>query len=796
MSTELEGLAAPPTHSFLEGGGELGERMRNFDWASTPLGPVEHWPQSLRSAVSILLPSKAQIVLFWGPELITLYNDAYRPVFGAKHPGALGKPGREAWSELWDVGLSDLFRGVLTTGEAFWARDRQFVLERHGFPEETYFDVSYDPVRDESGNVGGVFCIVSETTGRVVGERRLQTLRDLAARNADARSPREACVLSADVLGSNGHDVPFALLYLGGTLEEAPVLQCGTPGSESIADIALWPWKEALGTNQLQFVTVRGMQPPTGAWTTAPSTGAVVPIPGTAGSCVGLLVAGLNPHRRCSDEDRGFLDLLVRQIANGIANGQAYEEERRRAEALADLDRAKTAFFSNVSHEFRTPLTLMLGPLEDTLAGSALADDDRARLELTYRNSTRLLKLVNTLLDFSRIEAGRIEASYEPVDLGRLTGELASVFRSVVERAGLELNVHTPSLGDPVYVDREMWEKIVFNLLSNAFKFTFEGAIEVSLARDGNEAVLVVHDSGSGIPAEDLPHLFERFYRVKGVSGRTFEGSGIGLALVQELARLHGGHVHVESTLGEGTRFSVRIPFGTDHLPKERIGATRELASTSTRAGVYVQELSGWLPKNAESPPNAATAPAGRTHPARILLADDNADMREYVQRLLGEHYEIEAVADGAAAMRAALARTPDLVLTDVMMPEVDGFELLRRMRADARLKSVPIIMLSARAGEESHVEGIIAGADDYLTKPFGAKELLARVEGRLQLSRLRSQLQAAHRELADLFAQTPVPTAVLSGPELVFEMVNPAYVEVSGNRELLGRPLLEALPE
>src|SRR3954468_7099054 len=177
-------------HGFLAGGGEMGERIRAMDWSKTRLGPVDGWPQSLRSALSHLLPSKAQIAMFWGPELVTLYNDAYRPVLGAKHPAALGAPIREVWAELWPAGLKELFDSVLTTGEAFWAQDRPFFLERHGYPEETYFDVSYDPMRDESGRVSGVFCIVSETTGRVVGERRLRLLRDLGGGGRGPRPPR------------------------------------------------------------------------------------------------------------------------------------------------------------------------------------------------------------------------------------------------------------------------------------------------------------------------------------------------------------------------------------------------------------------------------------------------------------------------------------------------------------------------------------------------------------------------------------------------------------------------------
>jgi PAS domain S-box-containing protein len=446
-----------------------------------------------------------------------------------------------------------------------------------------------------------------------------------------------------------------------------------------------------------------------------------------------------------------------------IQEQAAREEERQRAETLAELDRAKTIFFSNVSHEFRTPLTLLLAPLQDALSDrvNPLSPPQRERLELAHRNSLRLLKLVNTLLDFSRIEAGRMEAVYEATDLALLTTELASIFRSAIEQAGLRLIVDCPPLPEPVYVDREMWEKIVLNLLSNAFKFALEGEIAVRLHRaDGDRVMLQIGDTGSGIPPEELPHLFERFYQVRGAASRTHEGSGIGLALVHELIRLHGGTVDVSSTVGQGSCFTVTIPLGTAHLPSDRIQAPRTLASTAVGAAPYVEQAQRWLPEesrgswgsggswgseeplnsNSLSPPASPASPASPAPPARILLVDDNADMRDYLTRILSEYVQVEAVADGAAALAAAGERVPDLVLSDVMMPGLNGFELLKALRADARTREVPIILLSARAGVESVVEGLEAGADDYLIKPFSAQELVSRVNAHLQIAQLRGE--------------------------------------------------------
>ena len=787
----------------------MGALMRSIDWARTPLGPIERWPQSLRTSISICLSSRFPILVWWGLELVMLYNDAYRPMLGAtKHPRAMGRPGREVWPEVWPI-IGPMLEGVLARGEATWSDDQLLLLDRNGFLEECYFTFSYSPIRDESGGVGGVFCAVTETTGRVLGERRLQTLRALAEPAIQGKTAEEACALALRALADNPHDLPFALLYLldeegrEARLCDTVRLAGGTEASPATVRVDgeddVWSFRRALATGQGQTVdTLEELfgRLPAGPWADDWTKCALVLPLARAGAQelpAGFLVAGVSPRLVFDGDYRGFLGLAAGHIATAIADARAYEEERRRAEALAELDRAKTAFFSNVSHELRTPLTLLLGPLEDALARpDGLPAADRERLEVAHRNALRLLKLVNTLLDFSRIEAGRIEASYEPVDLAGLTADLASVFRAAVERAGLRLLVDCPPLDQPVWVNREMWEKIVLNLLSNAFKFTFEGEIEVSLRRAGEAVELSVRDSGTGIPAGELPHLFERFHRVKGARGRTFEGSGIGLALVQELVKLHGGAVRAESEVDRGSRFVVSIPLGKAHLPADRVGAARATASTGLRSEAYAAEALWWLPREAaEIEPLLAGPPA-----SRVLLADDNADMREYVRRLLGARYEVEAVADGSAALRAARERRPDLVLTDVMMPGLDGFALLGELRADERLRTVPVIMLSARAGEEARIEGLESGADDYLIKPFSAKELLARVATHLGMAQVRKRAEQALREadrrkdefLAMLAHELRNPLAPIRNAAQVLKLVGDGDAKQRWAREVIER--------
>jgi DNA-binding NtrC family response regulator len=392
----------------------------------------------------------------------------------------------------------------------------------------------------------------------------------------------------------------------------------------------------------------------------------------------------------------------------------------------------------------------MLGPLEEVLPETRerLTRERHEQLVTVRRNAFRLLKLVNTLLDFSRIEAGRVQAVYEPTDLAAVTSEIASVFRSAMENAGLRFLVECAPIDEPVYVDHDMWEKVVSNLLSNAFKFTFEGAVSVTLKTATNSAELAVRDTGVGIPEDQRTRVFERFHRIEGTRARTYEGTGIGLALVQELIRLHGGHVRVESTVGEGSTFIVNIPLGTAHLPAERIQATRSLASTGIGAEAYAEEAQRWLPDDwhrADAtvlPTHGSRALSAPLEPSAtrdvIVVADDNADVRQYLKHLLSGRYEVHAAADGAQALDAARRVRPALLLADVMMPQLDGFGLLRAIRDDAAIASMPIILLSARAGEESRVEGLQAGADDYLVKPFTARELLARVEAHLKLANFR----------------------------------------------------------
>ena len=758
-------------------GSEVGGLIREFDWARTPLGRIEQWPHSLKTVVRVLLTSRFAMWMGWGTDLTFFYNDAYaKMTLGKKHPWALGRPSQEVWAEIWnDIGPR--IKKVLESGEATWDEALLLFLERSGYREETYHTFSYSPLPGDDAKVSGHLCVVTEETERIIGERRLKTLRSLAAELSTTITEKDVWASIARSLSENQKDLPFTLTYLFEEAGSQAELVCqsgiaeGHPAAPKIISLAspdpIWSIGDLYSRRSSvikENLAERFASIPSGFWDKPPARALLVPITSQGQETpAGVLIAALNPYRQLDAEYSGFIDLIAGQIAASIANARAYDQEKKRAEALAEIDRAKTTFFSNVSHEFRTPLTLMLGPLQDLLSRSQthLSPVVKEQLELANRNGARLLRLVNTLLDFSRIEAGRVEAVYEATDLATFTAELASVFRSATERAGLRLVVDCRPLSEVAYVDREMWEKIVLNLISNAFKFTFEGQISVRLQQVGKTAQLRIQDTGVGIPANEVPNLFVRFHRIPNARSRTHEGSGIGLALVNELIKLHHGSLQVESALGQGSTFVVSIPLGQgNRAPGPQVG-DRPLSLTGARATPFVEEALRWLPaaEHADPTPEIVTdlemmavprptiSINSSSNRSRVLIADDNADMRLYLVRLLSEQFDVTAVANGRAALESIREISPDLILSDVMMPELDGFGLLRELRGNPETRTIPMILLSAKAGEESRVEGLSAGADDYLVKPFSARELIARVQTHIQLASVRVEAARAIRE-------------------------------------------------
>jgi signal transduction histidine kinase/DNA-binding response OmpR family regulator len=740
--------------AFLQGAGPVGRDLLEVDWAATPVGGPEQWPPALCNSVRILLTSRFSMWMAWGRELTFFCNDAYRrDTLGSKYPWALGRPASEVWSEIWsDIGPR--IDRVMRTGEATWDESLQLFLERSGYQEETYHTFSYSPLAADDGRVTGMLCVVKEDTEQVVAARRMMTLRDLGTRRSEL-TETETLASVARILAGNPRSLPHTLIYRAEPASHALVRVAGSGFARletSAAPAVLDLDDPASGVDATTLASGRPVLVdrwderfpglPSGAWPEPPRQALAVPITQPSGHPYGLLIVGVNPYRPVDEGYRDFVQLIAGHLAAALSDARTFEFEKRRAETLAQIDRAKTEFFTGVSHEFRTPLTLLLGPAEDALAddGEPLPRRQRERVEVIHRNGQRLLGLVNSLLDFSRLEAGKVVSRFERTDLARYTTELATMFESATTSAGLAFVVDCQPLSSRPYVDPEHWATIVLNLLSNALKFTFEGSLEVRLCEIDGQAVLTVADTGVGVPPTEVPHLFERFHRVLDTESRSHEGSGIGLALVAELVALHGGTISVDSERGKGTTFVVRMPLGADHLPPDQVA---ERASedpvrrghAADQAERYVNQAMRWV----ESvPADPGVPPPSSADRARVLVVDDNADMRDYIVSLLEQDYAVTWAADGVEALDRAREKAPDLVLTDVMMPRLDGFGLLAALHADPATTGIPVIMLSARAGEDGTVEGLEAGADDYLVKPFSARELLARVKVNLELERVR----------------------------------------------------------
>ena len=799
MSGDAAADQRPVDWSFLTSGGRTAEMIAELDWSATSLGPITSWPQSLRTAVSICLASRHPMVIWWGPELVLIYNDAWVPILGpAKHP-ALGKPGELVWPEMWHI-IGAQLRSVLDTGQATWSDDQLLPAMRHGYLEEAYFTYSYSPIRDETGGVAGVFTAVIETTDRVLNERRLRTVRELGDISAvTAPTMQQACDAALAVLARSHADIPFASIYLldaenaenaedvarraafFGMVDDPRIVPTELhPDRDS--DQPLWAVLNSAPAQRSRVLTglatdYPGLFIPTGGpmGNAAPDAAVAIPlVTAGGGDPAGVFFAGVSPYRALDADYHRFLDLVARQVSTTIADAQTYQVQRLRAEELAELDRAKTEFFTGVSHELRTPLTLITGPAEDSLADTQdpLSPGQRARVELIRRNSVRLRRLVDTLLDFARLEGGRLTPDRVAVDLAALTRGIAESFVPAVTRAGLRCTIDCPDLdAKAVAVDVEMWEKIVLNLLSNAVKYTPAGEVTITLRDSGDGGVeLVVSDTGIGIPVAEQPLLFQRFHRTRHADGRSQEGSGIGLALVAELAALHQARVSVDSVPGTGSTFTVTLPASA------RTGTAPADTRAFSAVELYRGEALQWSDTDRDLP---ATAPVdvGPTAGATVLVAEDNLDLRRFVAKLLEPHYRVLLAGDGRSALEQARVDHPDLVLTDVMMPVLDGFELLTALRTDPATAAIPVILLSARAGEEATGEGLAAGADDYLVKPFSSADLLARIRSNLTLARLRTQ-ESAWRSALISAMQDGMSVADSDG---TIVEVNDAFADIVG---------------
>ena len=780
----------------------MGELIRGFDWSQTSLGPIDKWPRSLRTCVQIMLTSRQPIWIGWGKDLTKLYNDPYQQIVKGKHPWALGKPASVVWKDIWRD-IDPMLKKVMHENEGTYVEEQLLIMERNGYPEETYYTFSYTPVAGDDGVTAGMICFNTDDTDRIISERQLKTLTELGKTLNDLSSTQHVYAEAIKIIKDNPYDFPYAVLY---AIEEGNASLVGaTSGDTTFQEKCQVITKDgeirdaftkSFSTGKpeiLQDFLPKFGELPTGAWNVPPNQAIVLSIAQRGSSeAYGYLVIGANPFRLLDDNYLGFFQLLADQIATSLANIHLIEEERKRLEALAEIDRAKTVFFSNISHEFRTPLTLMLGSLEEFLSkpDHEVGIENKSTIETTHRNALRLLRLVNNLLDFSRIEAGKEQARFQKVEISKYTRELASNFTSLIETAGLSYDINIEAIDTPAFIDKVMWEKIVLNLISNAFKYTLKGKITVSLWSEGSHFYLGVKDTGVGIPKEELPKMFERFHRVQNTTGRTYEGTGIGLSLVSELAKLHSGNISVNSEVGVGSEFLVKIPFGSPSM-SSNVLSLPENGHTSSLSDIFLEEASSLI-EVAYTLPQEKT---GDRRGSKVLVVDDNPDMRNYIKSLLQNYFNVVTATNGKEAIEKISKDKPDLVLSDIMMPVMDGIQMMKAVKSEPAWRSLPVILLSARAGEEAKIEGYEIGADDYLVKPFSAKELVARITSQLKLVTIRKEVES---NLRNLVLQSPVATTLLKGPSFVVEIVNDMALEIWGRTydEVINKPLAMALPE
>jgi signal transduction histidine kinase/CheY-like chemotaxis protein len=750
----------------------MGRRFAEFDWLSHPLGPPHTWPVEVRSAVAMVLTSRFPIVLWLDTDnLFLIYNDAYIAILGDRHPEALAQRGQYAWWDIWQP-ISPMIASVIASGEATWSHDLMLPMVTAGRRRERYFTFTYSPLIGDDGKTYGIFCPSFETTERVLSERRLHLLNAVASAVMDTNTIDDATSATVNVCAEQP-DVPFVAAYLGDSATGEVILRGATQSVLPLLPrtLAKLTKSEAVPRtrSEMQIIDdvaarIDGIHDVLAG--NCPDLALLLPL--GEGPTAGALLVGTNPLCPLDEQYIGFCQLLADQLSSAMASAVSFEQQRRRADAFAELDHAKTAFLTNVSHEFRTPLTLLLGPLDDALSDSGPDTALTNRLTTARRNAGRLQRLVDSLLDFSRIEAGRATADLLCTDVGALTSDIASSFSELCQRAGLELVLDCrPALAD---VDPGMWETIMLNLLSNAVKYTLSGSIRVTVHADSSYCRIAVRDTGVGIADADLKRLGERFFRADSAHGRSVEGTGIGLSLVRGLVDLQHGSVEFASELERGTTVTIRLPRSAGGKPVDHSPA-------GLLDNPYVVEADQWVTPMATSSPDAAPASDGRE---LVLIADDNADMRAHLDRVLSTHWRTVLVSDGQEGIETARRLRPSIVVTDVMMPRLNGFEFVAAIRADPALSAIPVLMLSARAGAEAISEGFSSGADDYLPKPFSSQDLIDRVAARLSAAareRASRRTSDARVQKALDFAQLDAALqAAESTPAIVDALHGAAY--------------------
>jgi signal transduction histidine kinase/ActR/RegA family two-component response regulator len=710
-------------------------RLLATDWAKTPLGPMDRWPPSLRLAVDICLSSRFPMFVWWGSELINIYNDSYSPMLGLRHPRAFGRPARESWEDIWSV-IGPQVDMVMNKGNATWNERVLLVMERKGYTEETYFTWSYSPIRDETGKVGGLFCACKEETDVIFAERerdlllaQAQTERarlELIATGAPLPEVLSSIVRSVETQSTDG--LICSILVLDDAGER--LLHGAAPGlpdayNEAIHGVAIGPAVGSCGTAAFQrrpvFVTDIASDP---LWVDYRDLAAVhglaaccsTPIMSSDDSVLGTVALYYRTPRAPSAHDNELIhsathlagivlekERVDRRLRQSLEAEQAARGEAERA------SRMKDEFLATLSHELRTPLNAILGWTRILRLKPGISADLIQGVDVIERNARAQATIIQDLLDMSAIISGKVRLNVQPMDVARLVESALDTAMPAAQAKQIRLEAMLEDGRGLIMVsgDAGRLQQVLWNVLSNAVKFTpREGRIVVALERADGHAQIRVTDSGQGISDDFLPYVFDRFRQADASTTRRHGGLGLGLAIVKQLVELHGGTVAVASEgLGRGATFTVALPLlaGTEEPVAEREASAALSAEPDPVTGL------------------------------RVLVVDDDLDAREVVKRLLEERRSVVSTAGSAEeAMRLLREKRFDVLVSDIGMPDEDGLSLLGRVRALGAMAGgdLPAVALTAYARPEDREKAMRAGFQLHVAKPIDPAELFTLVAG------------------------------------------------------------------
>ncbi|KAK8845645.1 hypothetical protein IAR55_006361 [Kwoniella newhampshirensis] len=800
------------------------------DWTKTSLGPRVNWSPVIETMIEVILRSPTQDALWLGEDFLMLYNDNYAQIVDHPLMWARSARAKEAWGPVWE-GVTELIERCLSLGEPCY-RENDLLLYRRGLKGhwvEKYHTWSFIPLFDAEGKPLGLFNPTRDTTEAVVARRRQETMRDLSEQLLTARTSKEYYNGIIEVLEQNPKDVPFLMCYsvqevaqsntVKLTLESSLGVPPDHPAAPRHIDIALsneqptrssfstktgpfssptlsaistlssgggrvrysfdqqsWPIAKSISSRQAVVVDdctrlIKGF--PLRQWEALPESAIVIPISSEASADTpqAVFILGLNIASPLDTVYEDWIHVLRAHLISSLGSVRAAEAAHERQMERDRMETAKTAWFQGAAHDLRSPLTLVAGPLDDVLR-TQLRPDQRSMLSLAQRNLARVQRLVNSLLDFSRIEAGKMSGRFVPLDLGRFVGDLAALFQPAVNRKRIAYRIEIEPHEGLVFVDPTLLETVVTNLISNALKYTERGAISVALSYYETFADIAITDSGIGIPTAELSAVTDRFHRATTALSRGTEGTGIGLALAKEIVRLHGGDLLIISQTAEesggphGSTFTARIPL------VERDVSTDQL--TRNDFGLYgkavVDEAMHWFQPSDYESESVGSELNGSTSSRSegflfersdvLLLVDDNNDMRNYVKSIFKPYCQVIEAVNGQQALELARKTPPDLILSDLMMPKMNGQELLAAIRQDPITRFVPMVLLSAATDDELRLAAFVEGVEDFMLKPFKPKELLARVHLHMQIGKKRAHLEMLYaqrqQELAVILDYSP----------------------------------------